>query len=180
MVCENTQTTDGEVGLGVSSLGSMNDAIDMCSRLKARTLYDSHVARPVPPVRLATDARAPVPCDPTVRRDTVTSLWMSVIDTTGTGDVRESCANPRANCFSRCRCGERSRRGTCATRARAREGGSESCPIPSIRPDVASCSPSSQLFLTEIRKDGISHTRRSSWTIRCFPPAGLTGAQSAH
>ena len=38
MVCENTQTTDGEVGLGVGSLGSMNDAIDVFPRLKARTV----------------------------------------------------------------------------------------------------------------------------------------------
>ena len=38
MVCGAAQTADGEVGLGVGSLGSMNDAIDVFPRLKARTV----------------------------------------------------------------------------------------------------------------------------------------------
>lgn len=139
MVCGAAQTADGEVGLGVGSLGSMNDAIDVFPRLKARTVRFTcgapRSARTIGDGSRALFLRSDGP------EDTVTSLWMSVIDTTGTGDDREVLlADPRElppapmrRTFPPKNVRDASVRAKAAP---------ESLPIPSIRPDVASCSPS--------------------------------------
>ena len=159
MVCENTQTADGEVGLGVGSLESMNDAIDVFPRLKARTVrFTCGAPRSA---RTSGDGSWALFLRSDGSEDTVTSLWMSVIDTTGTGDDREVLlADPRELLADadaeNVPAEERARR------ERAREGGSG---IVAYSVDQAGrrvvFTINGQLFLTEIREDGISaHTRQ--------------------
>ena len=159
MVCGAAQTADGEVGLGVGSLESMNDAIDVFPRLKARTVrFTCGAPRSA---RTIGDGSWALFLRSDGSEDTVTSLWMSVIDTTGTGDDREVLlADPRELLADadaeNVPAEERARR------ERAREGGSG---IVAYSVDQAGrrvvFTINGQLFLTEIREDGISaHTRQ--------------------